>query len=172
MLTEKWRLAREEDTLVLAQRTSKLFRAKPGARWAPHTGYFVIRSLPDGHGLFLGLSGKRAMASSFTQASCYSWSSKGLASTPVWQKIRTSHPISALHFLQPPVIGKEHESNANMYANQKAWREGVKKKAHIFRQEQFSLKCRYVGVFYFVLFWAPFSTIFRWRIFLKQTGID
>ena len=39
---------------------------------------------------------------------------------------------------------------------------------HIFRHEHFRAKYWYLGVY----FWTPFSTTFRWRIFLKPTGID
>ena len=65
-------------------------------------------------GSISGLLRKRATASPFTRASCYSWSSNGHTSTTVWQKIR-----SVPHFLQPPAIDKEPESNAKMYVNQR-----------------------------------------------------
>ena len=67
---------------------------------------------------------KRATANSFTRASSYALSSKGHTSTTVCfdKKIR-----SAPHFLQPPSIDKEPESNAKMHVNQTAWRDGAKK---------------------------------------------
>ena len=37
---------------------------------------------------------------------------------------------SISHFLQPPAIDKEPESNAKMYINEMAWRDGVTLKAH------------------------------------------
>ena len=60
-------------------------------------------------GSISGLLRKRATANPFTQASCYSRSSKGNTSTIVKQKIR-----SVPHFFQPPAIGIEPESNAKM----------------------------------------------------------
>ena len=69
---------------------------------------------------------KHATGNSFTRASYYSRSSKGHTSTTVWQKI-SSVPV----FLQPAAIDKEPESNAKMYANQMAWRDGANLKAHI-----------------------------------------
>ena len=71
-------------------------------------------------GSISGLFRKRSTASPFIQASCYSWSSNGHASTTVSQKLR-----SVPHFLQPPAIDKEPESIAKMYVNQGVtrWRE-------------------------------------------------
>ena len=49
----------------------------------------------------------------------------------------------------------------------KAWRDGVNLKAHI-ASRSFPREILVRGRF----FRTPFSTTFRWRIFLKQTGID
>ena len=67
---------------------------------------------------------------------------------------------SVPHFLQPPAIDKEPESNAKMYVNQgrdemaRTWK-------HILRHEHFPAKYRYVGV-----------RVFSNAVFLKPTGID
>ena len=113
-------------------------------------------------GSISGLLRKRATASPFTRASCYSWNSNGHTSTTVWQKIR-----SVPHFLQPPAIDKEPESNAKMYVNQRR-DEMARTWKHILRHDHIRAKYRYVGVF----LRTPFSTTFRWRIFLKPTGSD
>ena len=85
---------------------------------------------------------KRATANPFTRASCSSWSSNGHTSTTVRQKIR-----SVPHFLQPPAIDKEPESNAKMYVNQRR-DEMARTWKHILRHEHFRAKYRYVGVFF------------------------
>ena len=77
-------------------------------------------------GSISGVLRKLATANSFTWASCYSWSREGQTSTTVFQKIR-----SVPHFLQPPAIDREHDSNAKMYANHMAGRDGANLKAHI-----------------------------------------
>ena len=92
-------------------------------------------------GSISGLLRKRATANPFTRASCYSWSSNGHTSTTVWQKIR-----SVPHFLQPPAINNEPESNAKMYVNQRR-DEMARTWKHILRHERFHAKYRYVGVF-------------------------
>ena len=113
-------------------------------------------------GSISGLLRKRATASPYTRASCYSWSSNGLTSTTVWQKIR-----SVPYFLQPPAIDKEPESNAKMYVNQRRDEMARTQKAHI-ASRSFPREIPVRGRF----FRTPFSTTFRWRIFLKPTGID
>ena len=112
MLAIKWRLGTDEDALVLRLNVQANF---PGQRSAPAgslTGHKAMRSLPDGS--ISGLLRKCATANSFSRASYYSWSSNGNTSTTVWQKIR-----SVPHFLQPPAIDKEPESNAKMFVNQR-----------------------------------------------------
>ena len=89
-----------------------------------------------------GSFAKHATASPFNRASCYSWSSNGHTSTTVWQKIR-----SVPHFLQPPAIDKEPESNAKMYVNQRR-DEMARTWKHILRHDHFRAKYRYVGVFF------------------------
>ena len=93
-------------------------------------------------GSISGLLRKRATANPSTRASCYSWRSKGNTSTTVWQKIRR-----APHFLQPPAIDKEPESNAKLYVNQRR-DEMARTWKHILRHEHFRAKYRYVGVFF------------------------
>ena len=93
-------------------------------------------------GSISGLLRKRAMASPYIQASCFSWSSNGHTSTTVWQKIR-----SVPYFLQPPAIDKEPESNAKMYVNQRR-DEMARTWKHILRHDHFRAKYRYVGVFF------------------------
>ena len=78
------------------------------------------------NGAFSGVLRKLGTANSFTRASCHSWSREGQTSTTVFQKIR-----SVPHFLQPPAIDREPDSNAKMYANQMAGRDGANLKAHI-----------------------------------------
>ena len=51
------------------------------------------------------------------------------------------------HFLQPPAIDKEPESNAKMYVNQRR-DEMARTWKHILRHEHFRAKYRYVGVFF------------------------
>ena len=99
-----------------------------------------MRWLPDGS--ISGLLRKRATANPFTRASCSSWSSNRHTSTTVWQKMR-----SVPHFLQPPAIDKEPESNAKMYVNQRR-DEMARTWKHILRHEHFRAKNRYVGVFF------------------------
>ena len=89
---------------------------------------------------------------SFTRASCYSWSSKGNTSTTLWQKKIRSVP----HFLKPPAIDNEPDSNAKMYYNQRAWRDGANLKAHIASQSEIPVRGRY-------FFRTQFSTTFRRR---------
>ena len=139
LLAKKWRLGTDEDALVLRLNVQANFPEQRRVQAGPLTGYIAMRSLPDGS--ISCLLRMRATANPFTRASCYSWSSKGNTSTTVWQKIR-----SVPHFLQPPAIDKEPESNAKMYVNQTrdemalTWQ-------HILRHEQFRAKYRYVGVF-------------------------
>ena len=92
-------------------------------------------------GLISGLLRLRATASPFTRASCCSWSSNGHTSTTVGQKIRI-----VPHFLQPPAIDKEPESNAKMYVNQRR-DEMAQTWKHILRHDHFRAKHQYVGVF-------------------------
>ena len=54
---------------------------------------------------------------------------------------------SVSHFLQPPAIDKEPESNAKMYVNQRR-DEMARTWKHILRHEHFRAKYRYVGVFF------------------------
>ena len=122
MPAKKWRLSTDKDALVLRLNVLANFPEQRRAQAVSLIGCFAIRSQPDGSGLLQ----KRVTASSFTRASCYSWSSKGHTSTTDWQNIR-----SVPHFLQPPAIDKEHESKAKMYVNQMAWRDGANLKAHI-----------------------------------------
>ena len=110
-------------------------------------------------GSISGLLRKRATANPFTQASCYSWSSKGNTSTTVWQKKFRS----VQHFLKPPAIDKQPEANAKMYVNQKAWRDAANLKAHISSRaflREIPVRGRFLR--------APFSTTFRWRIFFSN----
>ena len=51
------------------------------------------------------------------------------------------------HFLQPPEIDKEPESNAKMYVNQRR-DEMARTWKHILRHDHFRAKYRYVGVFF------------------------
>ena len=130
------------------------FQSKDVRRLGPITGYIAMRSLPDGS--ISGLLRKRATANPFTRSYCYSWSSYEHTSTTVWQKIR-----SVPHFLQPPAIDKEPESNAKMYVNQRR-DEMARIWKHILRM---SISARNTGTCAF--FRTPFSTTFRWRFFLK-----
>ena len=114
-------------------------------------------------GSISGLLRKRATAANpFTPAFCHSWSSKGNTSTTVWQKKSGAYDTSFNHQRSTKKV-----SNAKMYVNRRrdemawTWK-------HILRHEHFRAKYQYVGVF----FQTPFSTTFRWRIFLKPTGID
>ena len=124
MLAKKGRLSTDEDALVLRLNVQANFPEQRRAPAWPLTDYRTFRSQP--HGSISGPLRKRDTANSFTWASCHSWSSKAHTSTRVWQKIR-----SIWHFLAPPAIDKEPESNAKMYANQMAWRDGANLKAHI-----------------------------------------
>ena len=101
-------------------------------------------------GLLQKRATSRATANSFTWASFCSWSSKGHTSTTVWKKIR-----SVPHFLQPPAIDLEPESNTKMYANQMARRDGANLKAHI-SSRAFPREIPVRGR----LFRTPFSTTF------------
>ena len=112
MLAKKWRLGIDEDALVLRLNVQANFPEQRRAQAGPLSGHIAMRSLPDGS--ISDLLRKRATANPFTRASCSSWSSNRHTSTTVWQKIR-----SVPHFLQPPAIDKEPESNAKMYVNQR-----------------------------------------------------
>ena len=105
---------------------------------------------------------KRATASPFTRASCYSCSSNGYASTTVWQKNqeRTTLPSTTSDRQRARVKRKN-------VCKSKAWRDGANFKAHI-ASRSFPREIPVRGHF----FLTPFSTTFRWRIFLKPTGID
>ena len=74
---------------------------------------------------------------------------------------------SVPHFLQPPAIDKEPESNAKMYVNQRR-DEMARTWMHILRHEHFRTEYRYVGVF---LSNAVFNH-FPLEDFLKPKGID
>ena len=54
------------------------------------------------------------------------------------QKIR-----SVPHFLKPPAIDNEPDSNVKMYVNQRAWRDGANLKAHIASQSEIPVRGRY-----------------------------
>ena len=105
MLAKKWRLGTDEDALVLGLNVQANFPEQRRAQAGPLSGHIAMRSLPVGS--ISGLFRKRATANPFTRASCSSWSSNGHTRTTVWQKIR-----SVPHFLQPPAIDKQPESNA------------------------------------------------------------
>ena len=139
-LAKKWRLGTDEDVLVLRLNLQANFPEQRRAQAGPLSGHIAMRSLPDGS--FSGLLRKSATANPFTQASCSSWSSNGHTSTTVWQKSR-----SVPHFLQPPAIDKEPESNAKMYVNQRR-DEMARTWKHILRHDHFRAKYRYVGVFF------------------------
>ena len=142
MLAKKWRLGTDEDALVLRLNAQANFPEKRRAQAGPLTGYRAMRSMPDGS--ILGPLRKRATANLYAQASSYSWSSNGHTSTTVWQKIR-----SVPHFLQPPEMDKEPNSNAKMYVNQRhdemarTWKHII-----LLRHKHFRPKYRYVGVFF------------------------
>ena len=140
MLAKKWRLGTDEDALVLRLNVQANFPEQRRAQAGPLGGHIAMRSLPDWS--ISGLLRKRATANSFTRASCSSWSSNGHTSTTVWQKIR-----SVPHFLQPPAIDKEPESNAKKYVNQRRDKMARTWK-HILRHDHFRAKYRYVGVFF------------------------
>ena len=143
MLAKKGRLGTDEDALVLRLMSLNVQANFPEQRHAqagPLSGHIAMRRLPDGS--ISGLLRKRATANPFTRASCSSWSSNGHTSTTVWQKIR-----SVPHFLQPPAIDKEPESNAKMYVNQRR-DEMARTWKHILRHEHFRAKYRYVGGFF------------------------
>ena len=110
----------------------------------------VYVHVPAG-GSISGLLRKRATANPFTRVSCYFWSSKGNSSTTVWQRIR-----SVPHFLQPPAIDVEPESNAKMCLNERR-DEMARTWKHILRPEHFRAKYRYVGVFFFERRFQPLS---------------
>ena len=139
MLAKKWRLGTDEDALVLILNVQANFPEQRRAQAGPLSGHIAMRSLPDGS--ISGLLRKRATANPFTRTSCSSWSSNGHTSTTVRQKIR-----SVPHFLQPPAIDKEPESNAKMYVNQRR-DEMARIWKHILRHDHFRAKYRYVGVF-------------------------
>ena len=140
MPAKKSRLGTDEDALVLGLNLQANFPEQRRAQAGPLSGHTAMRSLPDGS--ISGFLRKRATANPFTRASCSSWSSNGHTRTTVWHKIR-----SVPHFLQPPAIDKQPESNAKMYVNQRrdvmarTWK-------HILRHDHFRAKYRYVGVFF------------------------
>ena len=140
MLAKKWRLGTDRDALVLRLNVQANFPEQRRAQAGPLRGHIAMRSLPDGS--ISGLLWKRATANPFARASCSSWSSNGHTSTTVWQKIR-----SVPHFLQPPAIDKEPESNAKMYVNQRH-DEMARTWKHILRHDHFRAKYRYVGIFF------------------------
>ena len=70
---------------------------------------------------------------------------------------------SVPHFLRPPAIDKEPESNAKMYVKQRR-DEMVRTWKHILRHEHLA---RNTGAWAF-FFRTPFSTTFRWRIFSQS----
>ena len=110
MLTEKGRVATDEDTSVFTECTNQFPRGKTFTEWALMGARrsIAIRKRPCGS--ISGLLQKHAPLISFTRASCYSWSSK--------IKRCFDKKISAPHFVQPPAINKEPESNTKMYVNQ------------------------------------------------------
>ena len=140
MLAKKWRLGADEDALVLRLNVQANFTEQKRAQAGPLSGHITMRSLPDGS--ILGLLRKRATANPFTRASSSSWSSNEHTGTTVWQKIRI-----VPHFLQPPAIDKEPESNPKMYVNQRR-DEMAQTWKHILRHDHFRAKYRYVGVFF------------------------
>ena len=112
LLAKKIRFGTDKDALVLRLNVQANFPEQRHAQAGPLRGN--MRSLQDGS--ISGLLRKRATANPFTRASCSSWSSNGHTSTVLQfdKKIR-----SVPHFLQPPAIDKEPESNAKMYVNQR-----------------------------------------------------
>ena len=87
--------------------------------------------------------------------------SEGRYCTMVWQKIR-----SVSHFLQPPAIDKASGVKRKNICKSKAWRLARKWK-HSLRHDHSAPNTGTSTIFR-----APFSTTFRWTIFLKPTGID
>ena len=130
------------------------------AQAGPLAGHIAMHSLP--YGSISVLLRKRATANSFTRASCYSWSSNWHTGTTCWQKNqeRTTFPSTTSDRQRARVKRKN-------VCKSKAWRDGANLKAHI-ASRAFSREIPVRGRF----FRTPFSTTFRWRIFLKPTGID
>ena len=88
--------------------------------------------------------------------------SEGRYCTMVWQKIR-----SVSHFFQPPAIDKASEvkrKKSMLIKWRVDWRE-IESTHYVT-----IISARNTGTS--TVFRAPFSTTFRWRIFLKPTGID
>ena len=135
------------------------FQRKDVRRLGPVTGYIAMRSLPDGS--ISGLLRKRATANPFTRASSYSWSSNGHTSTTVGQKNKRTTLSSTTSDRQRARVKRTNVCKS------KAWPDGANLKAHIASQA-FPSEIPVRGH----SFRTPFSTTFRWRIFLKPTGID
>ena len=110
MLAKKRRFSTDEDAIRVLRLKPVLVKVQANspeqkrAQAGPLSSDKAIRSLPEGS--FSGLFRRRATANPFTRASCYSWSSKGHTILTFDRKIR-----SIPHFLQPPAIDKEPESN-------------------------------------------------------------
>ena len=121
------------------ERASQLSRAKTCAGWAPH---WLHGHAQPARWINFGSFAKAYHGKSFylgfllfieqQQANKY---------YSLTKKIR-----SLQHFLKPPAIDKEPESNAKMYANQRR-DETVRTRKHILRHEHFRAKHRHGSVF-------------------------
>ena len=121
-------------------------------------------------GSISGLLRKRASANSFTRASCYSWSSNGHTYYSLTKNQERTTLSSTTSDRQRAWVKRKNVCKS------KAWRDGANLKAH---NMCFQVRIYYCVTIIFaqnpgtwVLFRTPFSTTFRWRIFLKPTGMD
>ena len=141
MLAKKWRLCTDEEALVLqTQRAGQLSRAKTCAGWAPQWPHSHAQSARC---INFGSFAKACHGKSFYSGFLFfPGAATGTQVLQFDKKIR-----SVPHFLQPPAIDKEPESNAKMYVNQRR-DEMARTWKHILRHDHFRAKYRYVGVFF------------------------
>ena len=119
--------------------TGQLSRAKTCAGWAPQWPHSNAQSA---RWINFGSFAKACHGKSFYSGFLFFLEQHEHTSTTVWQKIR-----SVPHFLEPPAIDKEPESNSKMYVNQRR-DEMARTWKHILRHDHFRAKYRYVGVFF------------------------
>ena len=121
------------------ERASQLFRAKTCAGWAPQWPHCHAQSA---RWINFGSFAKACHGKFFYSGFLFFLEQQRAHKYYSLTKIR-----SVPHFLQPPVIDKEPESNSKMYVNQRC-DETARTWKHILRHDHFRAKYRYVGVFF------------------------
>ena len=160
MLAKKWRLGTDEDALVLRLNVQANFPEQRCAQDRPLSGH--NSHAQSARWINFGSFAKACHGKSFYSVFLFfleqQWAHKYYSLTK--NQERTTLPSTTSNRQRARVKRKN-------VCKSKAWRDGANLKAH-FSSRAFPREISVRGRF----FRTSFSTTFRWRIFLKPTGID